>query len=145
MPIEHVPARWRPGVERLRSLLLTDASLLIILGLVFIARGIGFLPPPGADIHPWELTAPTAWGVVWASVGVAALLVVPWHAGRAGAAVLGGAVGLLVFWGLAFALIDIDELATRGSIYLGWALTILWAVWRGRRGEITVRHMTKGE
>lgn len=145
MPIEHVPARWRPRAERLRGWLLTDATLLVILGVVFICRGIGFLPPPGLDVHPWELSAPTVWGVVWAVLGVICLATAPWYASRVGAAVLGLASGLLVFWGLTFALVDIDELLTRGSIYLGWSATIWWAIWRGRRGEITVRHMTKGE
>lgn len=145
MPIEHVPARWRPRAERLRAALLTDATLLIILGIVFIARGAGFMPPPGADIHPWELSAPATWGVVWAAMGVICLFAAPWYVGRVGAAVLGVATGLLVFWGMTFALVDLDELMTRGSIYIGWAVTIVWAIWRGRRGEITVRHTTKGE
>lgn len=145
MPIDHVPARWRPGAERLRAWMLTDASLLLILGGVFIARGIGFMPPPGDDIHPWEVTSPLMWGVIWTGVGAAALIAAPWHADRIGAAILGVATGLLVFWGLAFALIDVDEFLTRGTIYLGWASVILWAVWRGRRGEITVRHQVRGE
>lgn len=144
MPIEHVPARWRPGAERLRGVMLTDASLLAILGVVFVVRGLGFLPPPGADIHPWELSAPALWGVAWVSMGTICLVTVPWHASRIGAAVLGIATGLLVFWGMAFVLVDLDELMTRGAIYLGWAVTILWAVWRGRRGEIVVRHVAHG-
>lgn len=137
MPIDYLPEPLYTPAERLRSFLLTDASVLVIVGVAMLARGIGLLPPPGQDIHPWEGSIPlSAWIVVWVGLGVTSIIAAPWHKTKVAAYILATDVMLITLWGATFVFVDADELFSRGAIYLGWSLTILWAVWRGRRGEI---------
>lgn len=140
MPIDCLPEPLRTPAERLRAFLLADSAVMIIVGIAMIARGVGLLPPPGRDIHPWEnLISPDAWMVAWILLGVASIAAAPWHSSRVASLLLVADVMLLSFWGATFILAGPDELFSRGAIYLGWSVTIVWAIWRGKRGETLIR------
>lgn len=141
MPIEHLPRRVQPPLRRLRDWLLTDATLYVILGTLMISRGVAawvidditVVPHPGGGL----LTA-EGWAVLWLVLGVACLLVTPWHTTRAGAVVLSVTTSVLLLWGLGYLMYDPAQFTYRGVLYIGFAVTILWAVWRGRRGQVTI-------
>ena len=140
MPIDCLPEPLRTPAERLRAFLLTDGAVMLIVGIAMIARGIGLLPPPGQDVHPWEgMLPPQAWMVVWILLGVASIAASLWPSSRAASLLLVTDVMLLTFWGSMFILAGPDELFSRGAIYLGWSVTIVWAIWRGKRGETLIR------
>ena len=141
MPIEHLPERIRPPLLRLRDWLLTDATLYVILGTLLICRGvaawvidyIAVVPHPGDGLF----TA-AGWTALWVVLGVVCLLVTPWHTSRVGAAVLSVTTSVLLLWGLGYLMYDPAQFAYRGVLYIGFTATILWAVWRGRRGQVTI-------
>lgn len=141
MPIEHLPQRVQPPLRRLRDWLLTDATLYVILGALMICRGVAawvidditVVPHPGVGLF----TA-AGWTVLWLVLGVACLLVTPWHNTRAGAVVLSVTTSVLLLWGLGYLMYDPAQFAYRGVLYIGFTVTILWAVWRGRRGQVTI-------
>lgn len=139
MPVDKLPARFAPAGYRARAFLMTDATLLIVLGLYLVMRGIGMLPPPLGDLHPWESLVPaTMWAGVWIGLGVASLLVAPWHSRRVASLVLAADVMLTMLWGMTFVLADFDQFVARGSVYLALGTLVVWAVWRGKRSEVKV-------
>lgn len=140
MPIEYLPASWRPPVARVRDAMMTDAAVMVILGVVMIARGVSYWDP-GAHIfvHPLDVMLPT-WAISlgWAGVGAVLVGAARWHATVVGRAVLSVAVAILGGWGALFIFAPPAAFSQRGIIYLGLAAVIIWAVWRGKRGEIRV-------
>lgn len=140
MPIDRLPTRWRTPAERLRAILLTDAGVMIILGLVFIVRGASYWSlGQSVLVHPADVLVPDpVMSAVWITLGVLLVGLSPWHTSRAGRGMLGVATATLAFWGSLFIFSPPAAFTQRGIIYLGLAGIAIWAVWRGRRGEIRV-------
>ena len=141
MPIEHLPPRIQPPLLRLRDWLLTDATLYVILGALMICRGVAawVIDDITAVPHPGEgLLTAEGWTVLWLVLGASCLLATPWHATRAGAVVLSVTTSALLLWGIGYLMYDPAQFAYRGVLYIGFTVTILWAVWRGRRGQVTI-------
>lgn len=140
MPIERLPERWRPSLRRLRDALMTDAGVMVILGVVMIARGVSYAEPgQHVFVHPLDVVLPL-WvpATVWVVLGGVLILASRWHSTTVGRTVLAAAVGGLGLWGSLFIFAPPAAFSQRGIIYLGLAAVIVWAVWRGRRGEIRV-------
>ena len=144
MPIDHLPERMKPAAQRTRAWCLTDAPVLVILAVGIILRGVSYTPwlmsPSAQASHPAEGVLPmTAWAVVWISVGLACL-VAAWVP-RAAPVAVGAGIGLSILWGASFIADSIIDRSLRGWLpsvgYLQIALIVLWAVWRGRREEVT--------
>lgn len=141
MPIDKLPLRCRPAAYKLRAFLMTDATALLILGLCFLARGAGWLIRHGpAGPHPLTLIGlpVAAWVAVAVVLGVACLVVAVWHQSTAGVITLALSVALISLWGMAFLPDSLATFLERGSVYLALAVMTMWAVWRGKRGEITL-------
>lgn len=142
MPIDHLPRRWQPPLERLRAFLFTDATALLILGVSIILRGISYIPHEiggRIDTHPAEGALPiSAWAVIWIGVGILCLVSVPWHEGPVAAVALGLGIGLNALWAASFFTASITGDMPRGWVtgtgYLALALAVLWGVWRDKRG-----------
>lgn len=140
MPIDHLPRHWQPPLERLRAVLLTDAGAMMILGAAILTRGISYRDLGTVVLfHPLDVALPL-WvdSALWTSVGVVLLVAAPWHARWFGRLALSAATGLLTLWGLLFILAPPAQFTQRGVMYIALGLVTLWAVWRGRRGEIRV-------
>lgn len=137
MPVDKLPARFAPAGYRARAFLMSDATVHLVLGAYMVMRGVGMLPPPSLDVHPWEpLMSESSWAIVWILVGVSNLIVAPWHATRLAGFVMSAGVMLTILWGTTFVMVDVDEFVTRGSVYLALGTLVVWAVWRGKRGEV---------
>lgn len=141
MPIDHLPEKLKPRAECLRAVLMSDAGVMIILGMAMIVRGISYSDLGSVVLfHPIDLLFPL-WvdAALWCGVGAALLVAARWPASRAGRLVLSLSTSLIAFWGLLFILAPPSHFAQRGVMYLALAAVVIWAVWRGRRGEIRVR------
>ena len=150
MPVDHLPPPLRRPAEKLRDVLLTDTTVLVILGAGLIARGISYSDAAGPDPsgHPAEGWMPmSSWAIVWVSVGVLCLGVAPWSRSVMSALALGTGVALHLLWGLSF-LWDSwhgDDRSWVSSIgYFMIVSLIVWSVWRGSRTEIRVREEAPG-
>lgn len=140
MPIEHLPPRLRPPAERLRAVLLTDAGAMLILGVAMIVRGLSYRDLESVALfHPMDVSLPL-WvdSALWTGVGVVLVVAARWHECMIARLALSAATGLLTLWGLLFLFAPPAQFTQRGVMYLALALVTLWAVWRGRRGEIRV-------
>ena len=118
--------------------MLTAAPLLGVFGVVAISRGIELMNRLPTIPHlAWQIGSYNFWGWAWIILGITALATVPWNKSRAAQTVISIAAGILTMWGLGY-LPDVGQFLYRGTPLLGWAATIVWAVWRGRRGEIRI-------
>lgn len=143
VPIDHLPPRIRRPAEKLRCFLLTDATALIILGMSIILRGVSYIPYElggRIDTHPAEGALPlSAWAVIWIGVGVLCIVAVPWHQGPVAAVAIGLGLGLNGLWAASFLTASLTGEMPRGWVtaigYAALALTVLWAVWRGKRDD----------
>ncbi|WP_311342831.1 hypothetical protein [Corynebacterium riegelii] len=144
MPIDHLPERMKPAAYRTRSWCLTDSPALVILGLGIILRGVSYTPwlmsPSAQTSHPAEgMLSMTTWAIIWIAAGIGC--VVAAFAPRAAPVFVGAGVGLSLMWGLSFIADSIIDRSPRGWLpsvsYLQVAALVVWAVWKGRREEIT--------
>lgn len=141
MPIDHLPIRLRSPAERIRAYLITDAGVMIILGISMIARGLSYLSlgqhvlvnPIDTHISPWVLAS---W---WLIVGISLVVASWWQASAVSRIILMIGVSTLAAWGSAFIFAPPAAFSQRGIIYLALAAVVVWSVWRGRRGEIRMR------
>lgn len=161
MPIEHLPPRLQAPATRLRAFLMTDATVLIILGVGIIGRGISYIPSEWTgriDSHPAEGALPLAvWSLIWIAVGILCLVAAFWPEGWPAAAGIGAGIGLNTLWAGSFLTATINGTMPRGWVsaigYLTIALLALWAVWRGKRvaditpisREAVVRELHRGD
>lgn len=147
MPIKQLPQPLRPPVERLRRFLLTDATVLIILGVACIARGFSYTGAVSSiRTHPAEgLLSIGWWAVIWIAVGVACIVSSPWHRSVTAALALAAGASLHVLWALSFIWVSIDGSMPRGWVssigYIAVSALVLWSVWRGSREEVRVREV----
>lgn len=144
MPIDHLPPPLRRPAERLRAWALTDAVLLVFLGLGCVARGVSYLDyKPSAVLagmqHPAEAwMGLETWGVVW--IVAAVLCVVTSHRpkSRMANAALCAGIGLHILWGLS--LLNAGVWLT-AAWYLLFAAVIIYTIWRGSRQELKIREV----
>lgn len=125
-----------------RSFMLTDGGVYVLLGLLMVTRGSAYLPWNERALfqHTAELLAPEwLWSIVWITLGVMCLVVARWHDRRVGVLVMSTCVGLLALWGVGFLMSGPVEMLNRGVIYLAVPSVVVWAIWRGKRGEIRLR------
>lgn len=126
-----------------RRFMLTDGGAYVLLGVFLMLRGAAYLPIFGDALfqHSAELLAPEElWSVVWLTLGAACVLVSRWHDRRIGILVLAASVGLLTMWGAGFAVSGLSEMLNRGVVYLTVPVVVVWAIWRGKRGEIRLHN-----
>lgn len=141
MPIDYLPMRVRPPLEWLRCVLMTDAGVMLILGTIMLIRGISYIDV-GAErlYHPVDILLPIIIpGAVWTATGAWLVIAARWQATAFGRAALATGVAVLALWGGLFLFSPPAAFSQRGVLYIGLAVVIIWAVWRGKRGEIRVR------
>ncbi|MGP5269789.1 hypothetical protein ACTXK0_05180 [Corynebacterium variabile] len=147
MTIERLPRAMRPPAERLRSFLLTDATVLLILGACCIARGVAYTGAVGAvRTHPAEeMLSIGWWAVIWIAVGIACIAASPWHRALVAAIALAAGVSLHIAWALSYIWESADGDTPRGWVgsigHVAVATLVLWSVWRGSREEVRVREV----
>lgn len=147
MPIDHLPVPLRRPAERLRAWALTDAVLLVLLGLGCVARGVSYLDyKPSAVLagmqHPAEAwMSLDAWGIVWITVGAANLVLSLKHTCRLADLAFYAAIGLHILWGLSLWKVGVWLTA---SWYLLFAAAIVYTLWRGSRDELRIREVRRG-
>lgn len=145
MPIEHLPPRVQPTARRVRAFLMTDSTALLLLAVVQAAVGAYYLPHVLGDPLRWErpveaIMPITAWA--WVHLGVGVLCAVAavtdrWHVDIVALAL---ATGLNLSWafGLLAASVEHNQsvLWLVGILILAMTAAVMWAVWRGKRGDI---------
>ena len=140
MPIKYLPSGMRPAARRLRAVMVKDSGMFIILGVFFIARGIGYLAGDGPGLPAQLLPLPASWwAVAWLTVGIGAVGVARKWQSRLAGVVLYLLFGMIGMWGAAFLLISPAAFLDRGSAFLTIAALASWAVWRGRKTEVSIR------
>lgn len=146
MPIERLPPSIQPAARRARRWLMTDATAILVMGIGILLRGFSYLPivlgdPPPAGTHPAELSLPMpVWGVIWLSVGSACIVSAFVRTWIIDALALAAGVMLYVGWGSSFLIASLIGHSSRGWVsaigYFSVAILVLWAVWRGKRGDL---------
>ena len=146
MPIERLPPRCQPWARRARAWLMTDSTAVLVLGVGILMRGFSYLPdifglPPTPGTHPAEMSLPMpVWGIVWVTVGVACIISSFVRAWMVDAIALAAGTMLYVGWGSSFLISTIIGSNPRGWVsaigYFSVAILVLWAVWRGKRGDL---------
>ncbi|PLV98749.1 hypothetical protein BRL53_08940 [Corynebacterium ulcerans] len=155
MPIERLPTSVQPTARRMRAFLMTDSTAIIILGIGILARGLSYLPivlgpPPSRGSHPAEGLLPIeAWGLVWVIVGILCLLAAFTKQQVLEVLALCAGVALDCLWGFSF--IQGAIIAGQGSRlwvssigYFSIVALVMWAVWRGKRGDIPLSEDERG-
>lgn len=140
-PVDFVPEGWRPAARRVRDAFYTDGTLLVVIGVGVFARGVSYLGYSGSNPHPAEaLLDISTWAVIWMAVGAACVLSAPWHTSLVAAVALSLGVGLNMFWACSFMLATLTGDMSRGWVtaigYFSIAVISVWAVSRGRRGQV---------
>lgn len=127
--------------DKTRSFLISDATLLILLGLMGVARGVGIAR--GSILrHPAEVwLSLTVWATVWIVVSIVCLVSSVVHDSPLAAIALALLVGLNAIWASSYIYASIFNnvnLLASAANHAGIALLALWVVWRGTRLEIRV-------
>ncbi|APT92877.1 hypothetical protein CPHO_08250 [Corynebacterium phocae] len=149
MPIDHLPTRWQPRAYRLRRFLLSDSTALIILGTGIILKGLSYTPwglgePPAAGVHPAEHILPLdVWAIVWLMAGLFCLAAAFIPNALVDAIAVGLGIGLHCTWGLSFVAATLWADNPRGWVtgvsYITVVALAVWAIWRGKRGDVELR------
>lgn len=143
MPIEHLPPRLRSIAERVRAWALTDAALMVIVGVSCIVRGaayfVGTVTISTGSPHPSEVwMSLRGWAVVWATVGVVCVVASVRCRSRPAAIALAAAVGLHMLWGLSLLVAGVW---LYGAGYFTISILAAYTVWRGSRMELRIREV----
>ncbi|CAB0673521.1 hypothetical protein FRC0268_00276 [Corynebacterium diphtheriae] len=145
MPIEHLPKKMQPVALRARAFLMTDSTALLLLAVVQVAVGVYYLPDVLGDPLQWQRPAEmimpiTAWAWVHIVVGIicgAAAFTDRCHADIIALAI---ATALNLSWAssLLAASVEHDKsvLWLVASLIFCMTASVMWAVWRGKRGDI---------
>ncbi|WP_368267092.1 hypothetical protein [Corynebacterium ulcerans] len=145
MPIERLPAKMRPTARRVRAFVMTDSTALLILAVVQIAVGVYYVPDVLGDPLQWqrpsELALPlTAWAWVHITVGVIGVIAAVLRRYHVDTVMLTVFTALNLSWAssLMVASVEHDQAVLWLVAVLIFALTasLMWAVWRGKRGDI---------
>lgn len=114
---------------------------MMILGVAMITRGLSYFDLGSVVLfHPVDLMFPI-WvdATLWVGVGLVLIIAARWHSTMLGRMTLAASTGLIALWGFLFLFSPPAQFAQRGVMYLAISLIVLWAVWRGKRGEIRLR------
>lgn len=149
MPIDRLPPRLQPVATRLRVWVMSNTTVLVILGIEALWRGVSYLGNPPVT-HPSERWFEiSTWAVIWVAVGVACLATASFPGSIPAAAAVSLAVGLNALW--AGSLITAQWTSHgsstswgAGAPYAATTLLVPWAIWRGNRTEFTPREVTRG-
>lgn len=144
MPIDRLPERLRTPAESVKRAMLTDGTVLVILGLACFTRGLSYIGYAPSTSHPAEeLLQIGIWAGVWLIIGLWCMVSAMWHRTRWAALALGGGVGLHLLWALSFLRATYTGDFPRGWVssigYLTIVALVLWSVWRGSRAEVRFR------
>lgn len=152
MPIDRLPPCMRRPAENLRRFLMTDATVLMILGVGCIARGVSYSSHlgPVPHQHPAEAWMGIgAWSTVWILVGVACVIITPWHRSVTAALAVGAGMSLHLLWGFSFLWNTLHGDSPRGWVssigYFMVALLVAWTVWRGSRIDVILHDARKAD
>lgn len=153
MPIEHLPPRARPAALRLRRFLMTDSTALLLLAVVQAAVGLYYLPGVLGDSLQWQRPVESIMPIiVWAWVHIAVSLVCGVAAftdrWRVDVIALAVATGLNLSWAFSLLAASIEHdqavLWLVGVLILSMTVSLMWAVWRGKRGDIPIGEDRRG-
>ncbi|WP_042891587.1 hypothetical protein [Corynebacterium ulcerans] len=153
MPIEHLPPRARPAALRLRRFLMTDSTALLVLAVVQIAVGVYYLPRVLGDPLQWQRPAEqvmpiTAWAWVHIAVGVVCFVAAFIDRLKLAIIALATSTGLNLSWAFSLLAASIEHdqavLWLVGVLILAMTVSLMWAVWRGKRGDIPLSEDEKG-
>ncbi|OJH93713.1 hypothetical protein BKD74_08625 [Corynebacterium diphtheriae] len=145
MPIEHLPPRVQPTARRVRAFLMTDSTALLLLAVVQAAMGLYYLPGVLGDPLRWQRPVESimpiiAWAWVHLAVGVlcaVAAVTDRWHVDIVALAL---ATGLNLSWAFSLLAASVEHnqsvLWLVGVLILAMTVSLMWAVWRGKRGDI---------
>ncbi|MHD0097495.1 hypothetical protein ACQX3Y_11090 [Corynebacterium diphtheriae] len=145
MPIERLPMKVQPAAYRVPAFLMTDSTALLLLFIVQIAVGFYYLPSVLGDPLQWhrpvESIMPiTIWAWVHIVVGLLCLVAAFMDRGHIDVVALAAATGLNLSWtfSLLAAAVEYDQavLWLVGVLILAMTVSLMWAVWRGKRGDI---------
>lgn len=147
MPIEHLPSRVQPTARLVRAFLMTDSTALLLLAVVQIAVGVYYFPHVLGDPLQWQRPAEmimpiTAWA--WVHIGIGALCGAAAFTdrGHIDVVALAVATGLNVSWAFSLLAAAVKYQQTVlwlvGVLILSLTGSIMWAVWRGKRGDIPI-------
>ena len=155
--LESMKARTCGPFARLRAFLLTDSTALLILGAGIVTRGVSYTtsllgPPPSHGSHPAEAFLPIPlWGSIWIIAGGFCLAVAFSRSDRVQGIGIGLGVALNALWGVSFVFDSLGAWPSRSWVssvgYISIVLLVLWAIWRGKRGDVDIRQTPpeKGE
>ncbi len=138
MPIDHLPERAKPAARRFRDWFATDnGGLMVITAVMFMCRALSYKSdPPGVLQHVVEFTplwvAPTVWALGALLLGVATHWRFQFLTGYA----LAYSASVLLLWGVLYIWSDPPALFGRGSVYISYALLMIYTVWRGESKTI---------
>lgn len=153
MPIEHLPPRVRPAALRVRRFLMTDSTALLVLAVVQIAVGVYYLPRVLGDPLHWERPAEaimpiTAWAWVHIVVGAVCFVAAFIDSSKLAVFALASATGLNLSWAFSLLAASIEHdqavLWLVGVLILAMTVSLMWAVWRGKRGDIPLGEDRRG-
>lgn len=137
MPIEKLPLKAQPVAYKLRAVVMSDATLLVVIGIMAIARGIAYLAAKSSANHIVEMWMPLgAWAILWITAGSLTLIGALVYKSTFAALTIGLLVGLYVLWGCSYFLQSLllgPPLWASAINHWGIATIALWAVWRGSR------------
>jgi len=140
MPIEKLPLKAQPAAYKVRAVLMSDATLLAVIGIMAIVRGIAYLVAEYAANHIVEMWMPLgAWAILWIVAGGLTLTGALFYRSTFAAVTVGLAVSLYVLWGCSYFLQSLllgPPLWASAINHWGIATIALWAVWRGSRMQL---------
>lgn len=137
MPIEKLPLKAQPVAYKLRAIVMSDVTLLVVIGIMAIARGIAYLAAESPANHIVEMWMPLgAWAILWITAGSLTLIGALVYKSTFAALTIGLLIGIYVLWGCSYFLQSLllgPPLWASAINHWGIATIALWAVWRGSR------------
>lgn len=142
MPIERLPARYRPAARSLRDWLMTDKGLLLILAMFCAMRSVGYTRIEDRTLlqHALEIgndwISPALWIVL--TVLCVVSVVLP-ECQKLEIVALSAVVGAIALWGMLYIQSSPPGLFSRGSAYITIALLVVYTLWRGDSTRVRIR------
>ncbi|AKN59601.1 putative membrane protein [Corynebacterium phage LGCM-V6] len=153
MPIDHLPEKVQPAAYRVRAFLMTDSTALLLLAVVQTAVGLYYLPGALGDPLQWQrpvesIMPLTIWAGVHIAVGVLCLVAAFTHRTYLDVVGLALAIGLSISWAFSLLVGAVEYqqavLWLVGVLTMSVTVSLMWAVWRGKRGDIPLEEKGEG-
>ncbi|MBE7338137.1 hypothetical protein [Corynebacterium aurimucosum] len=149
MPIKHLPKSWQPHAYRFRHWCMSDAPVLVMIGVMSSIYGcahLGILGEYQARVHPLEDFIPLhIWGICWLVVGAIACVAAVWPSSILALLILVFWAVLMEMWGTSYFVSWASGAWQRGvasgSIHCMFPVVVAWALWRGHRTEILIKEV----